>query len=206
MRTRAACALDWEAFVFVVCREFWRARVARAFDRPPPLRVEIAYLRRFALVWMPWFMVTGLGLTPFEGPVRRGKMSFLRCLIDGVPWDVFPPGVGMSWWSAEQISRSLDLARTKVTASQGPERGIWSERRTPSRVCCRAAARIDRGQGAGPSGAPPPVFAAEPQPASTVAPAVGKPASTVAPAVGKVGCPRCTFVAAAHELLLRHAK
>eukprot|EP00873_Tetraselmis_striata_P034645 jgi/Tetstr1/454909/TSEL_041773.t1 len=47
-------------------------------------------------------------------------MSFLRCLIDGVPWDVFPPGVGMSWWSAEQISRSLDLARTKFTASQDP--------------------------------------------------------------------------------------
>eukprot|EP00873_Tetraselmis_striata_P038349 jgi/Tetstr1/458613/TSEL_045016.t1 len=151
--------------------------------QPPPLRVEIADLRRFALVWMPWFMVTGLGLTPFEGPVRRGKMSFLRCLIDGVPWDVFPPGVGMSWWSAEQISRSLDLARTKFTASQDPttrqgmsliSTGRWwsttgspscfqcnhpdhqrlldlnrscSERRTPSRVCCRAEARIDSGAG-----------------------------------------------------------
>eukprot|EP00873_Tetraselmis_striata_P024600 jgi/Tetstr1/444864/TSEL_032706.t1 len=130
-----------------------------------------------------------------------------------------------------------------------PERRSWSERRTPSRVCCRAAARIDRGQaridrgagcrqdperrswseqrtpwkrsarfaagidkgagcrqGAGPSGAPPRVFAAEPQPASTGAPAVGKtpsagagpsdapprvfaaepqPASTGAPAVAK---------------------
>eukprot|EP00873_Tetraselmis_striata_P017680 jgi/Tetstr1/437944/TSEL_026574.t1 len=106
--------LGGRAFVFVVCREFWRARVARAFDRPPPLRVENPELRRFALVWMPWFMVTGLGLTPFEGPVRRGKMSFLRCLIDGVPWDVFPPGVGMSWWGAEQISRSLDLASNEV--------------------------------------------------------------------------------------------
>eukprot|EP00873_Tetraselmis_striata_P045281 jgi/Tetstr1/465545/TSEL_010214.t1 len=93
--------------------------------QPPPLRVETPELRRFALVWMPWFMVTGLGLTPFEGPVRRGKMSFLRCLIDGVPWDVFPPGVGMSWWSAEQISRSLDLARTKFTASQGPWRWAY---------------------------------------------------------------------------------
>eukprot|EP00873_Tetraselmis_striata_P043418 jgi/Tetstr1/463682/TSEL_008543.t1 len=178
--------------------------------RPPPLRVENADLRRFALVWMPWFMVTGLGLTPFEGPVRRGKMSFLRCLIDGVPWDVFPPGVGMSWWSAEQISRSLDLARTKFTASQGAGPSgapppVFAAEPKPASTVAPAVGKTPSA-GAAPSGAPPPVHAAEPKPASTVAPAVGKtpsagagpsgappsvhvaepkPASTVAPAVGK---------------------
>eukprot|EP00873_Tetraselmis_striata_P024157 jgi/Tetstr1/444421/TSEL_032309.t1 len=178
--------------------------------QPPPLLVEIADLRRFALVWMPWFMVTGLGLTPFEGPVRRGKMSFLRCLIDGVPWDVFPPGVGMSWWSAEQISRSLDLARTKFTASQGAAPSgapppVFAAEPKPASTVAPAVGKTPSA-GAGPSGAPPPVFAAEPKPASTVAPAVAKtpsagagpsgapppvfaaepkPASTVAPAVAK---------------------
>eukprot|EP00873_Tetraselmis_striata_P024097 jgi/Tetstr1/444361/TSEL_032252.t1 len=112
---------DWEFDKFDIEYQYaFLEGFLRLCPPPPGVEFRFCHLRRFALVWMPWFMVTGLGLTPFEGPVRRGKMSFLRCLIDGVPWDVFPPGVGMSWWSAEQISRSLDLARTKFTASQDP--------------------------------------------------------------------------------------
>eukprot|EP00873_Tetraselmis_striata_P013656 jgi/Tetstr1/433920/TSEL_023097.t1 len=162
------------AFAFVVCREFWRGRVARAFDRPPPLRVESPELRQFALVWMPWFMVTGLGLGPFEGPLRRGKMSFLRCLIDIVPWDLFPPGAGMSWWGAEQISRSLDLAGP----SDPPSRLFDAELQPPSTGAPPVAKTP--GAEAGPSHAPPRVSAAELQPPSTGAPPVGKTPSAKA--------------------------
>eukprot|EP00873_Tetraselmis_striata_P046174 jgi/Tetstr1/466438/TSEL_010966.t1 len=69
-----------------------------------------------------------------------------------------------------------------------PKRMSWSERHTPSRVCCRAAAGLDTAAACcqGPERmswserrtSPPRVFAAAPQPASTRPPPVAKPAST----------------------------